>query len=260
MIRTYSMFYYLNVDIDILNQKIDFNDGSGNKVGTIPIGQYSPKQLADQIRSAMNNVSDLTFTCTFNRSTKTYTIACLDGNFSLLVNSGSNSGSSVFSIAGFSGSDLSGAATYTGSASSSVITYYPQFYVQDYEPSKHWVDKIDASVNITSSGIVEVVSFGTVKYAQMSFNYITDVAQGGASPVKNNTSAVQDTLNFLDVLIKKRHVEFMEDENNASNYEIFMLESVEGNSKGTGFRLKEMFDKNLGDHYSLKNIKFRKMD
>ena len=52
----------------------------------------------------------------------------------------------------------------------------------------------------------------------------------------------------------------MESESNANNFEIFMLESVEGNSTGTGFRLKEMFDQNLGDHYKISNLKFRKMD
>ena len=260
MIRTYSMFYYLNVEIDTTNQKIDFNDGTGDKVGVIPIGQYSPKQLADQVRAAMNNVSDSTFTATFNRTAKTYTIASLDGNFSLLVSSGANSGTSVYSILGYSGSDLSSAASYTGSASSNVITYFPQFFIQDYEPTAHCVDKIDPSVNVTSSGVVEVVSFGTVNYAKMTFEYITDLAQGGASPVKNSSSAVADTLAFMNVLIKRRHVEFMESESNANSFEIFMLESVEGNSTGTGFRLKEMFDQNLGDHYKISNLKFRKMD
>lgn len=263
MINTYSMFYYLDVSIDTTNQKIDFHDGVSNKVGVIPIGQYSPKQLADQVRNAMNNVSENTFSCTFNRTAKTYTIASLDSiNFTLLISSGDNSGSSVYSIIGYSGSDTSAATTQTGSASSRVISYYPQFYVQDYEPTKHWVEKIDPSVNTTNSGIVSVVSFGSVKYSQMSLTMITDLAQGGASPVKNNSGAVQSTLDFLSVLIGKRHVEFMEDENDPTDFEIFMLESAGngGGSKGTGFRLKEMFGQKLGNHYELKDIKFRKMD
>ena len=258
MIQSYSKFYYLNVEIDSTNRNIDFNDGQ-IRTAKLPIGQYSPVQLANAVRVAMNNQSTLTYTVTFNRSDLTYTIAAISGSFKLLLGSGPTSSTSVTGVMGFGTSDTTTATSHT-SSTADITVYYPQFYLVEYEPSYNWSERIDPSVNVTSSGKVSVISFGEVRYAQMSFSYITDVYQGSTSPIKNRSNAVQEARNFFNVLSLRRHVEFMEDENNSNVYEIFMLESLASSKNGTGWQLKEMFGRNLGDHYEVKSVKFRKMD
>src|SRR6185503_364885 len=99
-----------------------------------------------------DDVGALTYTVTANRSSRTITIATTS-TFSLLVSSGTHTGTAPWSLMGFTGSDRTGASTYTGNAASG-SEYRPQFLLQNYISSDDWQQAADASVNKTASGRV----------------------------------------------------------------------------------------------------------
>ena len=94
----------------------------------------------------------------------------------------------------------------------------------------------------------------------MSLKYITNYPQGVGNDIENDSSAVEKARAFLQVLTQKRNVEFMPNRDDASVYEILLCEKLSNNSTGTGYKLKEMISRKLGNYYESGKITFRKMD
>lgn len=260
MLSTKSMFYYLTDNVTRSNYKIDFSDGTGPTIreGTLLLGSYSPKELADEVQRAMNEVSTIDYTVTFNRTNKTFTISA-DSNFTLLADTGTNRSNDIYQVLGFNSSDKTGSNTYT-SDSVAVTEYRPQFWVQSYISTEDYQEKIQPSINESASGVIEVLSFGTKKLSEMSLKFITNYPQGVGNDIENDSSAVEKARAFLQVLTQKRNVEFMPNRDDASVYEIFLCEKLSDNSTGTGYKLKEMISRKLGNYYESGKITFRKMD
>lgn len=236
MIDTYSIFYY-GIEIDTDNQNLNFNEGGSELTAVIDAGTYTHTDFATAIKTALDAAGALTYTVTFNRDDRTYTISA-GSNFSLLVSSGSTVGSGPFSLIGFTGSDRTSASTYTGNTTSG-SAYEPQFKFQSWVSDDDNQSKVDAQVNESANGEVEVVSFGSRKIIELNIKYATDRDVSKSGQIKNNASGVANLRSFMQFAIGKGPFELMEDISDRSTYKKVILESTPEDSKGTAYKLKE---------------------
>lgn len=256
MINTFSQFWLLDPVTDN-NFYIPFEEASVEKTAEVGLGEYTLSTITDAIESALNDAGDNTYTVSFDRSTRKYTISA-DANFKLLITSGSTVGNDLFSLIGFSGSDTSSDTSHTSNNMAGTV-YEPQFKLQEYVPTNIYREASSASVTTTASGAVKVVSFGEVRFIEMNIMFITDINQGDG-PIRSNASGVSDLLDFMDFARRKRPIEFLPDEDDVNTFETIILESTRQNRDGVGFKLKEMWDKGLPDYYETGKLVFRKTD
>jgi hypothetical protein len=254
-IETHSKFYY-GYEINTQNSKIDIDEGSGELTATLSSGIYSPGDLATEIKTQLDAIGTKTYTVIFNRNDRKFTIACDSGTFDILIASGANSGLSPYDLLGFTGVvDLTGFGTYT-SDSASGSEYKTQFKLQDYTPKENWLEKVDASVNQSATGEVEVISFGDVRFIEFNLLFITNKPMDG-KVIRNNASGVEDVRDFLEFAIKRGNLDFMPNENDPNTYTKVLLETTEASSKGIAYRLKEETSKNLPGFYQTGRLKWR---
>ena len=250
-LSTFSIFYY-NFEITSSNKYISFDEGSGEIVAEIQTGSYTASELGTAIKTALEDVGGLTYTVTFNRTSRSFTIQA-GSNFSLLVSSGT-SGLSAFGILGFTGADRTGASTYTGGNAGSA--YEPQFIIQDHVGKEDYQRLVDPSVLKTANGRVEVVRFGISKFIQMNFKYLTDKPSDG-NVIKNNPNGLADIRSFMQFAFLKKPMEFMADISDRNTFDKVILEATPEDAQGTGFRLKELYDKGLPGVFETGVLLFR---
>ena len=254
-LQTHSRFY-LGLDITIDNSSLDFSEGGGELQATLSVGNYTFEELAIELKTQLDNAGALTYTVTTNRQTRSFTVSAT-GTFELLITTGTRIGTSAYSLIGFTGADLTGASSYKSNTSIGT-EYVTQYRLQSYVPSSNFKSASDASVNKTASGRVEVFSFGQEKFLEMRFNYLTDIAQDPENQlIRNRPTGVQDFRDFMDYAITKGKIQFMPDENDFNTYEKIILESSAGNRDGTGFKMKELFDRGLFDYFDSGLLTFR---
>lgn len=255
MIYDFSTIYYGHT-ITSDNNFIDFDEGVGELTAELSPGKYSLTEFQAEIKKALDNAGTLTYTVTLNRSVPAFTISST-ANFDLLTTTGSHAGQSAFSLVGFSGADKTGASTYTGGQSGSIFN--PQFKLQSYVSSDDLRSAIDASINESASGELEIVTFGTKKRVEFNLRLITNRPMDGHL-VRNNPSGVQDARLLLQYLITKAPIEIMYDSSDRDTFETLILESTTEDNKGTGYRLRELYDRGLPDIYETGVLKFRVVD
>jgi len=245
-LQTHSKFYF-GYTVDATNIALDFDEGGGELQASVAQGGYSYTELGEAIQNAMNEVGGQVYTVSTNRADRTFTIAAA-GNFDLLISSGSRSGSSVFSLAGFTGSDVTGTNSYT-SNSVSGSQYTTQLKLQDYVPSEDFQGAQNAAVNESASGEVEVVTFGSRLNIQMNFKFITDYSMGDSSVIRNRPTGVSDFRTFIQFMITKARFEFMPNEDDENTFQKVILESTSGDSDGISYKLIELVGKSLPGFY-----------
>jgi hypothetical protein len=126
--------------------------------------------------------------------------------------------------------------------------YYPQFMLQSYVPPGNFVESVEATVNESADGRVEVVRFGTRNMIEMDIKFITNKTMDG-SIIRNNPTGLADALDFFNYVSQKKKFEFVPDVTSTSTYHKVILEKFPGNSNGTGFKLRELLSENLPDFY-----------
>jgi len=254
-IKTKSSFLY-GFDITNSNKFLDFQEGSTEYNAELNIGAYTLDALAIEIASKMNALSSNNYTVTVDYPTRLLTIAG-DSNFSLLVTTGANSGSDVFSLIGFS-SDQTGSNSYT---SSSVVgsEYLPQYPLQNYTPFNHIERSSEAKVNESASGVVEIVEYSRVNFMEANIRYVTDITQSVNSPITNNANGVSDYLNFIQYAVQKKPLVFIPDIADYNTYTNCILESTPESNKGVEFKLKEIRQGGLAFYYESGSLTFRKL-
>lgn len=254
LLTTYSKFYYGYV-VDSSNYVLNFDEGGPELIANLNAGEYTFTDFATEIERALNDAGALTYTVTANRSTRTITVAAT-GVFDLLVTSGTSAGISPFLLMGFTGADRTGLATYTGNTTSG-SEYKPQFKLQSYISSDNWQQAADASINKTASGRVEVVKFGIEKFVQFQIKYITEIEQDCGGPIKNDPAALDNIQSFLQYCVTRAALEFMPDENTTATFQDIILDSSQSSQNGTGYKLKELYDKDLPGYFETDVLKFR---
>lgn len=250
-LETFSKFYY-GFEFDEDTQYIDFSEGGPQLTAEVTLGAYSPQQMAVEITTALNAVGALVYSCSFDNSDRTFTITG-SSTFSLLVTSGT-SGAKAFSAFGFSGADKTSASTYTGNAAGSV--FEPQFILQDHISTDNYQRLVMPSVNKAADGTVEVIRFGTEKFLQSNIKFITNKLSDG-KVIKYNPTGVEDAQDFLQWLTLKKPVNYIEDILYPATYQTMILDSTPDNKDGTGYKLKELYDKNLPGFFETGILVFR---
>lgn len=251
---THSLFYYGHT-IDSSNYAIDFNEGAAELQATLAIGEYTLTDFLAEVERALNAAGALTYVVSINRTTRIITIAA-GSTFSLLVSTGTRSGSGAWPLLGYSGADKTGTNTYAANTASG-SSYYTQFILQDYIDSIHNVRTVEAVVNKSASGKIEVVKFGTESFFEFSLKYINNFTMPSGAPIRTNLNGVANLTTLMNYLITKAPVEFIPDESNVNAYSKLLLESTPDNDKGLGFKLKELYDKGLPGYYETGMLKMR---
>jgi hypothetical protein len=244
-LSTFSKFYYGHVVVDS-NRFINFNEGSGELAAELTRGYYSPSEYAAEVKRAMDSVGDLAYTVSFLRNTGQLQITST-ANFSLLFATGSQVGESAGPLMGFSAIDLSGQSSYTSQNRSGSV-YYPQFILQNYVDKDDSEALIDATVNKSANGQVEVIRFGVENFVEFNIRYITNKPTDGVV-IKNNPNGISDARSFMKYLITKGRFEFMPNESDSNTFLTLQLERTPEDQNGTKYKLKEQVTRGLPDIY-----------
>jgi hypothetical protein len=254
MIDNFSAFYY-NFDIGNGNKNISFSEGAGELIATIQVGSFTASELAQRIKIALDLAGTNVYTVAFDRQNRSFAISS-GSPFSLLVSTGT-AGASAYGFLGFTGPDRTGFSTYSGGVSGDF--YLPQFKLQDFISQDDYQKLVDPSINESADGRVEVVRFGISKFIQMNIKYATDKASDG-KVIRNNPTGVDDLRRFMQFLFLKKPLEFMPSVLDLATFTKIRLESTDFDGKGTGFKLKELYDKNLAGYFETGILVFRTLE
>ena len=257
MIYSFSEFYYgYKINAEPYNGFIDLDEGAGEISVQVPTGSYTLTDLANAIREALLAQATLDYIVTVDRASRYFTIQA-NQPFEILTLSGSHAGSSIYNLIGFNTLIDYAPATSHSSIRPSGKYYAPQFKLQSYIGPDDWQESNQASVNVASTGtVVEVVNFGLAKFIQFDIKFITNRLSDGLV-VKNNKTGVEDARDFLQFITQKNYFEFMPNVNTPNIFYKVLCESTPDYQDGTGYKLKELFDKNLPDVYETGIIKLR---
>lgn len=255
-INTYSKFYY-GIEITADNCKMDFDEGAGELTATLDYGTYTPEEIADEVALQLNAAGALTYTCTFNRTTRILTITS-NTSVEMLFDTGTNSAESAYTTLGFS-TAADDTDTSFVAASACCEVYSPQYILQSYVPVENYIEQLHATVNETVTGRQELITFGDMQMTRFNINFITDISQPSGGPITNNASGVADVLSFLSWITKKNKIEFMPDSATASAYMNLVLDANVASKTGTTMRLKELYDKGLSGYYETELLTFRRV-
>ena len=257
MILTNPIIYYV-APITSLNNKVDFDEGGADLVATLNSGTYTMTDLMIEVERALDVAGALDYSVSFVRATRLVTISA-GSNFTLQVSTGTNVGTSPWTLLGYSGgADLTSASTYEA-PSAMGATYEPQFPLQNYRDIEDMKMNHKAVVNESAGGETELVHFGTRQFMEFNIKYITDNARVTSGMSRSDTNAVQDVRDLLDFLIEKNKFEFMKDKTSLGTFNDFLLDSAPGGKGGTGYSLKEMISQRLVGYYETGTLKFRKL-
>lgn len=255
-IETRIRFYYIDpitADNNLLNF-IEPDQQNIELTATLLVGARTHTSLATEISRALNDVGLNTYTVAFNRAARSFTISA-DGNFNLLVDSGSNAGLSPFSLIGFSG-DQTGGASYTGDAAGS--NYQSQFVPQSYLGFEDNLEGLEAKVNESGSGITEIVTFGERQFTEFNLPFITNEFHAKGSAIRYNPTGLSEARALMTHLIRKREAEIMLNESDVNEFEKVLLESTPESRQGIAFALKEQVRQRFNKHYETGILRFRK--
>jgi len=255
-INTESAFIYGHV-VTELNQNISFDEGAGELIASVPVGGYSFTDFVNQVVAALNLAGVNTYSSLIDRATRQITLISDGATFSLLVFSGSTSGTSIFPLIGFTGADRTSALSYQGDSGSG-SEYRPQFLLQKFVNFEDNISFNKSKVFESALGVVQTVSYGTSKRMECNITYATDIDQGTNSPIKTNLSGVSDLRKFLNGIILKGNIEFVPDIlNDSSTFTKCILESTNKSGDGTAFLLKELYGRKLANYFETGKLVFK---
>lgn len=253
-ITTKSAFTYGH-KIDDDNQYIDFTeDGMTELSALIDIGSYTLGEFVEKIAQAMNEVGDNEYSASVDRTTGLITISA-DATFDLLVTTGSHVSISAFSLIGFT-TDRSGATSYEADEQSGSY-FFPQTTLRNFVDFDDIQESVQAKVNESSSGEIEVVSLGSRNFMECNIKYATDIT--GQNYIDDNATGVSDLRNFLIYITGKNPIEFIPDKTDLNTFTPCLLESTRRSRDGTGFFLRELYSEGLSNYFESGRLVFRRL-
>ena len=230
-LKTHSLFFYGH-KIDENNNLINFKEGAGpEKTAELPVGSFTLTKFLDVLASVLNGASSLDWTATVDRSTRIVTITA-SGTATLLFGTGSNALNTPAFLLGFAASDITG-TSFVGSLPTG-SAYAPQFPLQNYMGKDQNKKLVNAVVTKSASGdSVSVQSFGVDRMIKCNVKYITNQPTDGV--LRNNPNAVEEAKDFMDYIVEKNPIEFMEDENDPNTFDKVYLETTTQGQDGTTY-------------------------
>lgn len=256
MALTFSKFYG-GFFIDESSFYLPFKEGAGPELDAqVAIGTYSATDFCAAISAAMNLVGSQAYAVTFDRTTRFITISAPSA-FTLLGSTGLTSGLSILNRIGFPTDTISSTSNTASIACG--YEYRPQFPLQDYLPSKNNSKSVEATINKSASGIVQVVRFGLEKYIEFSIQYVNN-EPGDSDIIRYNPNAIDELNAFMLDSTAKNYIEFMYNETDVNTFETLLLDTTAGDSKGTGYKLKEMTGKKLYGYWESGLLTYKKIE
>jgi hypothetical protein len=251
-IETRSAFIYGHT-ITEDNQWIDFSeDGIIELSATIEVGSYTLDQFKDAVATALNEIGDNTYTVAVDRATRTITINS-DANVQLLVTGGSHVSISAYSLIGFTTDRALGLTHIADTTTGSI--YYPQAPLYGYMPFENNESSVSAKVNESSSGDIELVTYGTRKFMECNIKYATNIT--GQNFITDNATGVSDLNTFMQYIRLKRPIEFCPDKDTLTNFYPCIIERTAQSGDGTKYELMELYAEKLANYYETGIIVFR---
>jgi len=227
-----SLFLY-GLQVNQLNSSIDFKISSGGPIlqATVTFGFYSLSGLASAIQNALVTVDPTNvYLVTVDRSLaggtqNRVTIASSSSYFSLLFGSGPRSTSAIAPLIGFSPSDYTGATMYTGSSSAGtpLITAW---WGKNYS-DPNWNQKNFGSVNVTTAGVKESITFALQYFIEVEFQY------------ELQSSLITGWQPLIQWMIQQRAFDFTPQISSYNTFYQVTLEKSSEDGKGLGFKMKE---------------------
>lgn len=253
-LSSHSLFFYGH-KIDENNNLINFKEGAGPELlAEIPVGSYTLTKFLEVIVASLNAASSLDWIGVVNRSTRIITLTS-SGTASLLFGTGSTALNSPASLLGFPAADILNMTSFVGSSGSG-FSYSPQFPIQSYVGKNRNKRLVNAVVTKSASGdSVSVQSFGTERFIKGNIKYITNQPTDGI--LRRNVNGVEDAQDFMDYVIEKNPIEFMEDENVPDTFDRVYLDSTDSQQDGTSYELSEYFDRNLPEYFETGVLTFK---
>ena len=227
----------------------DFAEGGPTLSAQVDPGYYSAEEFVLEVQRALNDAGALVYAVDFNRTTRLVTISA-SGTFSILGTTGPHTGSSLYTLLGYNGVNLTGANSYTFTAVSG-LEYIPQFFLLDYVDPEMRQESVDSNISVTGSGKVEVVRFSIQKFYEFTIDFINDQCRSNdVSLIESNLNGKSDAIQFLQEVTKKGHIEIMPDRDNVDDFYTIILESTPASIAGTGYRLVEKTAQGLIGYFS----------
>ncbi len=256
MLQTRSSFYYGFV-IPPTAIFFSFQELTGPvRIAQLSAKAYSLSGAAVELQRALRAAGTQDYVVTVDRNTRQLSISAPLA-FDILIDSGPFGGSQIWSILGLGDTDLTGLTSYAG-ADPIGKEYLPQIFLLDYVPSSSSKRAIDATVNETGTGQVEVVNFGKKSITKFVIDFINDNKQDDSSYLEQNLSGVSDAVDFMNSITEKTPIEFMPDRDSKDIFEELLLESTPEDSRGLGFELKEKAG--LPNYFTTGLLQFRKVE
>jgi hypothetical protein len=257
-LNKYSAFYYGHT---ITKSNYYINIGEAyldpiERVGRVAIGAYTLTKFGDLVATALNSAGSQEYTVTLDRTTRKFTISAVN-NFELLLDTGSNKTTSVYTLLGFTGTvDLTGSNSYEADSQSgeAYITQTPLANFSDFKYNK---EKAEAVVRSTPAGITEVISYSTLERMICDFPAITNYVPQRF--IRATETGLDEAEAFLDYCITKAPMEFLENYEEVE-YTPCILDKTSKNSKGVGYQLKERVRDQLPGYYSIAGLTFLKIE
>ena len=255
-ITTRSAFTYGHT-ITVDNQSMPFSEnGVDELVATFRIGAYTLGDFATEMARAMNEAGTLNYVTTLDRSTYKITISG-DAVFWLYVTSSTLSSVSPYSLLGFTTERSGTASSYEGDLMSGSI-FKPQFLLQSFVAFEDNQEANEVTVNETASGRIQVVKYGDINFMECNITAQTNIRQAKGSAVEDNPTGEDDLRAFMKYIVTKAPIEFIPDRD-ATAFTDCLLEKTQRSSKGTGYKLKELYTKGYANWWESGLITFREI-
>lgn len=237
------------IQVTTLTQNLDFvaESGGSTLTATIDLGFYSVTSLAAAVSEAMQAVDpNNNYSCTIDRTllggTQNRIAITTTGTYlDLLFLTGPNINTSISSVLGFLPLDYTGSTSYI-SSSSIGTALIPEFIAYNYLSDLHQA-KVFGAVNVSASGLKESVVFAIQTFIDLEFKY-------------------EDSVNlpfwklFFTWSIQQRPFDFIPEITHPDVVYQVTLEKSTYDSKGLGFRMKEMLP-NFPNVYETGSLNFR---
>lgn len=253
-LKTHSVFYYGH-KVDENNNLICFKEGAGpEKIAQLPVGSYTLTKFLEVVSAALNAASSLAWSYTVDRSTRIVTFTS-SGTASLLWGTGSVYLNSPAVLLGYAQTDILNQTSFVGSSGTG-SEYRPQFPLQDYKGKDQNKKLVNAVVTKSASGdTVSVQSFGVDRSIKCNIKWVTNQPTDGL--LRRNPQAVEQLKDFMDYIVEKNPIEFMEDENETYEFDKVYLDSSANSGDGTAYELTEYVDRGLPEYFETGTLSFK---
>ena len=249
MIRQAFLYGY---NVDQSNSLFYFREAgdTADRIFGLTYGTYTASELALAIQIELDGAGDNSYTVTFDKSKRMFTIAA-DAVFDLMITTATFS---IFNLIGFT-ADESGFDEYTGAETGSL--FKPQLPFYSWTRFEDNIKAVNGAVSVSTAGIMKATTLGQLQYMSFDIRFIND-KENKHSPVEYNPNAVNEARAFMNAAIKKEAMEFFPNRDDLTTSHKCVLNKTGQDRNGLGYTLKEMININMPKFYQLNGLEFLK--